>query len=604
MLDDDREQFRGDARRRILLVGGSIGAAFMLLGGRLFYLQVMRGGEYRMLAEDNRITLKPISAPRGRIFDREMRILVENSPDFEVVVIPELTGTLRALLKRLGRYISFTEEDVKHLQQQARRQRSFLPLRLKSHLSWEEVSSIEVRIHEFPGVDLKSQSVRSYPFDSLACHILGYLGEPTFADRKRFSGVIYRSGDLVGKSGVEQRFEERLRGREGVVEMEVNAIGRHVRELHRKPAQSGQDLHLALDIDLQQEAQLALGNNVGAVVALDPNNGEILAMANYPTYNPNQFIRGFSHAEWQEVNANPNRPLINKAIQGVYPPGSTFKVVVALAALLGGKVDPSEQIYCGGSMDKEKQKFYCWRRQGHGSIGLVQAITQSCDVYFYKISERLGIDAIARQARKMGLGVLTGVELDGERAGLIPSRAWKRKRFKTIWYPGETLISGIGQGYVLTTPLQLASMIASVANGGTVYRPSLLRLQSGQAPDIISHMAVPPYHLALLRESLEAVVHAPTGTAAKARPENDIRVAGKTGTSQVVRHKREKSGQLIQSTNAKLQDHALFVCYAPLEKPKIAISVVVEHGGHGGATAAPVAKRVMDLFFAKNGLSA
>lgn len=599
MLDDDREQFRGDAKRRLLLITGGLGVAFTLLGGRLFYLQVMRGGEYRTLAEDNRISLKPILAPRGRIFARDNRILVENSPEFEVVVIPELAGTLRTLLKRLGRFIEFSEEEVKHLLQQARRQRSFLPLRIKSHLSWEEVSSIEVRIHEFPGVDLQSQSVRYYPMKEFASHILGYLGEPSDADRKRFSSILYRSGELVGKNGVEQRFEERLRGREGVVEMEVNAVGRHVRELHRTPAFPGRDLQLALDIDLQQEAQLALGNVVGTLVAMDPNNGEILAMASYPTYDPNQFIRGFSHAQWQALSLDPDRPMLNKAIQGVYPPGSTFKIVVALAALAGGKVDPGEQIFCGGSYVKESQKFYCWRKHGHGSVGLVQAITQSCDVFFYKISERLGIDAIERQARKMGLGAVTGVDLEGERAGLIPSRSWKRKMFKASWYPGETLISGIGQGYVLTTPLQLAGLIATVANGGTVYRPSLLRLQPGQKGDVVAQNNFSPHHLEVVRAGLEAVVHEVGGTGAKARPEGEIRVAGKTGTSQVARHKREKSGQIIKSTNEKLHDHALFVCYAPVDKPRIAISVVVEHGGHGGATAAPLAKRVMDRFFAK-----
>ncbi|MEO5332001.1 MAG: penicillin-binding protein 2 [Magnetococcus sp. YQC-5] len=604
MLDDDREQFRGDARRRLLLVGGGLGAAFMILGGRLFFLQVMRGGEYRMLAEDNRISLKPISAPRGRIFDRDKRILVENNPDFEVVVIPELAGTLRHLLKRLGRFIEFSDEEVKHLIQQARRQRSFLPLRVKSHLSWDEVSSIEVRIHEFPGVDLQSQSVRYYPLNELACHIMGYLGEPSDLDRKRFKRIQFRSGDLVGKSGVEQRFEEVLRGREGMVEMEVNAVGRHVRELHRTPPQTGSDLYLSLDADLQQEAQLALGNEVGSVVAMDPNTGEILAMVSNPTYDPNQFIRGFSHAQWQAMNLDPDRPLINKAIQGQYPPGSTFKIVVALAGLIHGKIDPKETFFCGGSLVKEEQRFYCWRRHGHGSMGLLQAMTQSCDVYFYKLSERLGVDAIERQARRMGLGSVTGVDLEGEKAGLIPSRSWKRKMFKTSWYPGETYITGIGQGYVLTTPLQLANMIATVANGGTVYRPSLLRMQSDRKPEIVYKNTISSYHLDLLREGLEAVVHDPTGTAAKARPEGGIRAAGKTGTSQVVRHKRDKSGQLIKSTNENLQDHALFVCYAPVEKPRIALSVIVEHGGHGGAAAAPVAKRVLDKFFAKYGAEA
>ncbi|MBF0165106.1 MAG: penicillin-binding protein 2 [Magnetococcales bacterium] len=600
MLDDDREQFRGDARRRLLLVGGGLGLGFFFLGARLFHLQVMRGGEYRTLAEDNRISLKPISAQRGRIFDRENRLLVENSPDYEVVVIPELSGSLRMLLKRLSRYIELSEEEIKHLLQMARKQRSFLPLRVKSHLTWEQVGSIEVRIHEFPGVDLQSQSVRSYPFDALACHILGYLGEPSDNDRKRFSRVSFRSGDLVGKSGVEQRFEETLRGREGVLEMEVNAVGRHVRELHRNPPESGEDLQLTLDMDLQREAQEALGGEMGAVVAIDPNNGEILAMVSTPTFDPNQFIRGFTHAQWQEVMNDPNRPLINKAVQGHYPPGSTFKIVTAMAGLVSGKLDPRETVPCGGFLLKEEQRFYCWRRHGHGNVALHQAFTQSCDVYFYKLAERLGIDAIERQARKMGLGGLTGIDLEGERPGLIPSRTWKRKIFKSSWFPGETYITGIGQGYVLTTPLQLAVMVSCMANGGTVYRPLLRKLQPGQEPEVVTRNYFSAHHMEIMRQCLEGVVHDPNGTAYKSRLEG-VRSGGKTGTSQVARHKREKSGQIIKTTNEKLQDHALYVCLAPVDRPRIVVAVIVEHGGHGGSAAAPVAKRVLERFFSKYG---
>ncbi|NGZ04733.1 MAG: penicillin-binding protein 2 [Magnetococcales bacterium] len=601
MLADDREQFRGDARRRLFLVGAGLAACFVVLGGRLFHLQVMRGGEYRTLAEDNRISLKPITAPRGRIFDRENHPLVENIPDFEVVVVPELAGPLRMLFKKLSRHIELSEEEIKHLLNMAKRQRSFLPLRVKSHLTWDEVSSIEVRIHEFPGVDLHNQSVRFYPFDHLACHVLGYLGEPSDADRKRFPNISFRSGDLVGKSGVEQHFEERLRGREGILEMEVNAVGRHVRELHRNPPEPGADLHLTIDAALQREAQEALGEETGSIVAMDPNTGEILAMVSTPTFDPNQFIRGFTHAQWQAVSSDPDRPLTNKAHQGQYPPGSTFKIVTAMAGLIAGKLDPKETVFCPGYLVKEEQRFYCWRRHGHGSVNLHQAMTQSCDVYFYKLAERLGIDTIERQAHKMGLGSATGVELNGERTGLIPSRSWKRKMFKASWYPGETLITGIGQGYVLTTPLQLAVMISTVANGGTVFRPTLLKLESGQHPAVLTRNYFSAYHLDVLRQALESVVYDPTGTAAKARLESGIRVAGKTGTSQVARHRREKSGQIIKSTSKKLQDHALFVCYAPVERPRIAVAVIVEHGGHGGSAAAPVAKRVLEYFFSKSG---
>ncbi|MBF0622573.1 MAG: penicillin-binding protein 2 [Magnetococcales bacterium] len=596
MLEDDLERFRSGARRRLLVLGGLNGVLFVLLGGRLFHLQVMKGGAYRVLAENNRISLQPVSAPRGLILDRFGKILVENSPDYRLAAIPELTGGMRGFLDRVAPILSMSEEDLETVLRQAKRQRSFLPVKVRARLSWEELSRIEAEIYNLPGGMIQVQSIRHYPYDKLAAHVLGYLGEVSESDIRDFHDTRFRSGDLVGKTGTERVYESELRGREGVREVEVNALGRQVRELKLTPAVPGQDLYLTLDTTLQQESEAALAGHSGSVVVMDPRTGEVLVMANQPAYDPNQFIRGFSSKQWKALVSDEDRPLTNKAIQGQYPPGSTFKMAVILAALKENRLTPEDRFTCPGYLDRQDHRFYCWKHRGHGALNLEQAIAQSCDVFFYKIAEKIGIDPIERMARNLGLGSLSGIRLNGEQAGLIPSRAWKRKVHKTIWYPGETLITAIGQGYVLSTPLQLANMTAAIANGGTLYRPALVRPNSGFKPEVLRHSRLNEEHLALIKKGMEKVYYAHSGTARRARPDF-IRAAGKTGTAQVVRHRRQKDGELLQVTERRFMDHALFVCYAPADKPEIVISVVIEHGGHGGATAAPIAKQIMDRYF-------
>jgi penicillin-binding protein 2 len=599
MLDDEHERFQVDARRRLWLVGGGLLGAFSIMGGRLFYLQVMKGGEYRNLAEDNRISLQPISAPRGRIFDRNGHILVDNRPDFRLAVTPELTGNFSGLIERLQPIIQLSSSQLDSIYKRLNRQRSFLPLQIKSQLTWEEVSQIETQIHTLPGVTIQVQTVRDYPQGSSAAHLLGYIGEVNERDEQRFAAIHFRSGDSVGKSGMERQFEVDLRGREGVREMEVNAMGRQIRQLRKVAPRPGEDLQLTIDLGLQQEAEKALVGKSGAVVALDPRNGRVLAMASQPSYDPNQFIRGFSSKEWKKLISDPDRPLGNKAIQGQYPPGSTFKIVVALAAMAEGKIDAKQEFYCPGHITRERHKFYCWKRNGHGQVALVQALAQSCDVFFYKLAEKVGIDAIERQARRLGLGDSTRIGLAGEGSGLVPSRSWKRAMQGLVWYPGETLITAIGQGYLLTTPLQLANMMATIANGGTVYRPTLLNRGEDEVPEVLQWGHINEDHLTLLKKGLSEVVHGRRGTAKRSKPER-VQAAGKTGTSQVVRHKRKESGKIIKSEIDRHQDHALYVTYAPAEpdvEPTLALAVVVEHGGHGSVSAAPIAKKLIDYFF-------
>ncbi|MBF0123976.1 MAG: penicillin-binding protein 2 [Magnetococcales bacterium] len=597
MIENPQEQFRVDVRRRLLLLGGASGLLLVGLGVRLFYLQVLKGGHYRDMANDNRISLHPIPAPRGRIFDRFGVPLVENNPDYVLAVIPELAGDLAQLLSRLQTYTSLSDKTIEVVLRQSRRQRAFLPLKVKSHLTWEELSGIEVHLPSFPGVIIQTRSQRVYPYGVLGAHLLGYLGEVTDIDREQFTQIRFRYGDLVGKNGVERSYEELLRGVEGVRELEINAFGRQVRELHQSAAQPGQDLYLTIDLALQRSCEELFQGQTGAVVVLDVNSFEVLAMVSYPAYDPNEFIRGFTAKQWYVLLNNPGRPLSNKAIQGQYPPGSTFKMVVALAALQEGRITPQDRFFCPGYLMRESQRFNCWRRVGHGSVNLEEAIEQSCDVYFYRLGEKLGIDIIEKYARLFGFGESSGVGLHGERHGLVPSRTWKRKtRKEAIWYPGENLITAIGQGYLTATPLQLACMTAAIANGGTLYRPSMIR-NNAVTPVIRQPVFVRREHINIIKQCMELVVNGEHGTGRAAKPA-EVRVAGKTGTSQVVRQQRHDD----RSDERRFRDHALFVAYAPADRPEIALAIVVEHGGHGGQTAAPIAGKIIDRYFERQRL--
>lgn len=598
MLENDRDIFRLDARRRLLVLGAASGLMLSAVGFRLFHLQLLKGGLYRDMAEDNRISLQPVPAPRGRILDRNGHVLVENNPDHLLSVIPELAGPLSHILEQLRGVVELTDQEFAQVLKQAKRQRSFLPVKVRGHLSWEELSRVLARLDTFPGVIIQNHATRHYPHGVLSAHVLGYLGEVSENDIDSFPGILFRSGDLVGKNGVERLFEENLRGVEGVREMEVNALGREVRELASTPPVAGRDLFLTIDTDLQREAEEALGDKSGAVVALDPRNGEVLVMASRPAFDPNQFIRGLSTQQWHHLARNPDRPLINKAIQGQYPPGSTFKIVTALTGLIEGRINPQQTVLCTGYIEKDNHRYHCWKRGGHGFLDFTQAMAQSCDVYFYRMAEKVGIDAIERTARKMGLGQVTQVSLEGERPGLIPSKAWKKRTQRMPWFPGETYHAAIGQGYVLCTPLQLACMVATVANDGVLYRPTLVRHGEGEEPEVLRQASWPENVMEVLKHALEEVVSGPRGTARLVAP-TTVSAAGKTGTAQVVHQKREESGKVINPNDPRFQDHALFVSYAPTENPELAIAVVVEHGGHGGSAAAPVAKRLIDRYFSR-----
>jgi len=458
---------------------------------------------------------------------------------------------------------------------------------------------------DLPGVLTEVRPLRSYPYDKMAAHLFGYLGEITQHELQsaEFSGE-YRSGDFVGKRGLEKLFEKYLRGVEGERRVEVDVKGRELRILKTQEPKPGNKVYLTLQRDLQRAAESALGEEAGAAVAIDVKTGEVLAMVSRPSFNPAIFARGISGKEWIALLQDPRHPLQDKTIQGQYPPGSTFKIVTALAALKAGVATPSTTVDCQGFLPLGNRDFRCWKKWGHGRTDLKKALKESCDVWFYKVSLDLGIDRIAEMARSLGLGSSLGFPLEGEKPGLIPDRQWKRRRYGVSWYDGETVIASIGQGYVLATPLQLAVMMASVANGGTVLRPQVVsriedldgNILEQMTPDVINEAKLSPEDLKAVRRGIDAVVNEAGGTAWSSRLEG-IKIAGKTGTSQVVKLKDKDDKTAKEEVAYRFRDHALFVGYAPADDPQIALAVVVEHGGGGSHAAAPVAKQIFASYF-------
>lgn len=590
-----------ELRRRIVLTGLGVVGVFGALGLRLYKLQIDEGDRWRSLSENNRIRLQRIAATRGLIYDRNGEPLVDNRASFDVVVVPEDTPDLAGTIVKVCRYLGIEDVNVKALVAAAKTRPPYENLLIKRDVDWGAVMTLETRQLELPGVNLDVGPLRTYPYASVAAHLLGYVGEVSTEELGQ--NPAYRMGDLIGKFGAEKSWESRLRGVPGGQQIEVDALGRKLRVLSRVPQKQGHNMILTIDRRLQAFTEQLMETHDGAVVVLNPNNGEILTLVSKPSFDPNVFARGIKPAEWRALTDHKTRPLNNRAIQGQYPPGSTFKIVTGAAALEEGAVTPFTRIFCGGGYRFANRTYRCWKRGGHGSVDLHRAIVESCDVYFYQVGQRLGVDTIADYAHRFGLGSPTGIALDHEKGGLIPTTEWKRARYNEPWFSGETLSVAIGQGYVLATPLQMANVIATVANGGTRYRPHFVQridTASGETveviePEVLGHASLRKSTLLQLREALRDVVNAPNGTGKKARLET-IEVGGKTGTSQVFKMgKQTKTHHLPKH----LRDHAWFVAFAPVEAPEIAIAVLIEHaGGGGGAMAAPIAHDVADFYFA------
>lgn len=579
-------------------------ATFAILILRLFYLQVMEGGEYRRQSEINSIRLQDIDAPRGLIFDRHGTMLVDNRPSFDLFIVPKDARPIAQTLEKLSRLLHQPVDVLQARLEKNKKHGAYTPVLLDEDIGRDALAAVEVRRYDLPGVVVKVSPKRHYLYHQHAVHLIGYMGEINAEELQRKAYAGCKSGDFIGKFGVEKAFDASLRGVRGGHQVEVNATGQIVRILETVPAQAGRDITLTIDHELQAYAEYLLQEQAGAVVAVDPDNGEILAMASSPSYDPNNFIVGMSRDIWSDLINNPFRPLENKAIQAEYPPASTYKIVTALAGLEEGVIDPETMYYCPGFYKYGNRVYRCWRHAGHGEVNLMQALKQSCDVYFYQVGEALGVEKLAWYAKAHGLGTATGIPVDGEASGLIPTAAWKRKRMGVDWQGGETLSIAIGQGFNLVTPLQMAMLMAAVGNGGIRYKPiiakSMQAVTRGERTvsqrQVAGRLPVSPEHLDLVRQGLWAVVNESRGTAHASRIK-DLDFSGKTGTAQVVGRKPETEGDESEDNdmdnNIFFKDHAWFVAYGPSVDPRIAVAVIVEHGEHGSSAAAPIAREII-----------
>lgn len=561
-----------------------------LLLSYFWYLQVLRGRYYRELAENNRIRTIPIAAPRGPLLDRHGRVLVENRPSFNVLLQAEHIQDTDATVARLARALGVGEAQIR---ERLAKRTPFRPVVVKADASIAEVAAVEARRFELPEARVDVIPLRSYPLAAAAAHALGRVGEVTDRQLQAAEFAELSPGDLVGQAGVELQHNKSLMGQDGRRRVVVNSRGTEVAEAEREPPRDGPSLTLTLDAELQRGMDAALAGLAGSAVALDPASGEVLAMTSLPAYDPNLFSTGIEQTLWNRLSTDPQTPLMNRVIQGQYAPGSVFKIVIAVAALEEGVITPATTIYCPGYLSIYNTVFRCGKATGHGVVDVQKALTHSCNVFFYQLGVRLEIERIARYARRLGLGALTGIDLPHEAPGLIPDGAWKMRQQKQPWYPGETVSVAIGQGAVTTTPLQLARLAAAIANGGKLVRPHLVKqFADGSAPEAaVVDLGFRPETLAIVKAGMAGVVNAP-GTGGRARLP-DVQVAGKTGSAQVVSHARLTRG----AATLAMQPHGWFVAFAPVDDPKIALAVIVEHGGSGGEAAAPVARKVLARFF-------
>jgi len=576
--------------------------------GRTFYLQITQHDYYIQRAENNRISLVPVAPNRGLILDRKGRILAENYSAYTLELARAQPHDLEATLTEVAKLIEITPGELRRFRRLLAESHEFETVPLKSKLTDEEVAILAANRYRLPGAEVKARLFRNYQAGPGMAHVVGFIGRINDRDLKslRESGreQNYRGTVHIGKTGLEQSYETLLHGRTGFDQMETDASGRAVRALSRIPPVPGKDLRLYLDEGLQAVAEHAFGDYMGGLVALDPNTGGVLALVSKPGFDPNLFIDGIDPETWKTLNESPERPMVNRVLRGIYPPGSTIKPFMGLAGLELGVRKPEDTIVDPGyfSLPNSSHQYRDWKRGGHGIVDLRRAIAQSCDTYFYKLAVDMGIDRMHDYLQKFSFGEKTGIDLDGESAGLLPSREWKQRRWKKVWYPGETVIAGIGQGYHLTTPLQLATATAMIANGGKRIEPRLVQAVRDplthvwQPQPVVVHEQLPlkPEDLAVVRQGMLDAMR-PGGTAAAAAAGAPYTIAGKTGTAQVVGIKqgaRYDAGSLSR----KNRDHALFIAYAPAENPTIVVAVMVENGGHGGSTAAPIARAVFDYY--------
>ena len=574
-------------------------AAFVVLIARLLFLQVIEGREFRRLSETNSIRLRSVDAPRGLIYDTHDRLLVDNRPSYDISITVKDADPLDETIQKLSRYTGIDEAQLWERLEKAKGTRAYKPVLLKPDISRDALAAIEVNRWDLPGIVVDVSPRRDYIFSPSSAHILGYMGEINVAELKNKIYSDCRNGDFIGKYGIERAREAWLRGKRGGQQVEVNATGQVVRVLSTVDATPGHNIVLSIDQPLQLTAERLLADQAGAAVAVDPSNGQILAMASSPSFDQNAFISGMSHETWNALISDPLHPLENKAIQAEYPPASTYKIIAAAAGLEEGVIDVGTSFFCPGFLKFGNRTYRCWKKWGHGEVDILKALTESCDVYFYKVGQELGVDRLAWYARGFGLGEPSGVDLDHEASGLVPTAQWKKNRVGVSWQKGETLSVVIGQGFNLTTPLQMALVAAAVGNGGTRYRPRIvktIRTADGKTlyesvPEVIGRLPISAKTLSLVREGLFKAVNDRHGTAWRSRLDG-VGMCGKTGTAQVVGRRDDDA----DGESEPIKDHAWFVAYAPREDPKIAVAVLVEHGEHGSSAAAPVAAEMIRFY--------
>jgi penicillin-binding protein 2 len=595
-------------RLRLIISAGFVLVLLLLLLMRFYYLQVIQREHYHTLAEANRISIAPIVPNRGLIFDRNGEVLAHNYSAYTLEIVPSKVDNLESLINELSTVIEIAPRDRKRFKKLMEESKRFESLPIRTRLSDVEVARFAANRYRFPGVEIKARLFRQYPKGESASHVVGYIGRINDKDLEQLEAnedlANYRGSQSMGKIGIEQSYEKELHGITGFEEMETDAAGRVIRIISRTPPISGNNLMLSLDAKLQEVAEKAFGDRRGALVAIEPSSGDVLAFVSKPGFDPNLFVDGIDSENWDLLNNSIDRPLNNRALRGMYPPGSTFKPFMALAGLELKKRWPQQAISDVGyfSLPGSTHRFRDWKAGGHGIVDLHKSLVVSCDTYYYGLANDLGIDNIFSFTTQFGLGKKTGIDIEGEVAGLLPSQEWKMKRHKQKWYAGDTISVGIGQGYNLATPLQLAFATAILAGNGTAYRPHLVKKVLDNNNEVVREIVTQPLYtlnlnaanLATVRNALIDVTR-PGGTAAAAGAGAAYTFAGKTGTSQVVGMKQGEK-YIENKIQERHRDHALFVAYAPAESPKIALSVLVENGGHGGSTAAPIARLVMDYF--------
>ncbi len=591
--------------KRLLLFSVAAAVFFLFLALRLWYLQIISYERYTERSTRNRTRVLSLAAPRGPIYDRDGILLVDNRPSFTISVMRQDVYNLEALLQNLAEILGTEVPVLEERWQRGSRFPVYRPVPLATDVSRDVMERVLEHSTDLPGVLVEVLPVRDYLEKGSGAHLVGYLGEATEAELGSDLFAELQPGDYVGKLALEKEYEAYLRGKKGQRLVEVDVKGKLLKQLEVDPALPGNKIYLTISRDVQRAADKAFGDQSGAAVALDVKTGDVLAMLSRPTFDPSIFARGIESGEWSQLLKDSRHPLQNKALSGLYSPASTFKMIVALGALREGIANNKRVIDCDGSFSLGEARFRCWKKEGHGKTNLKKALRESCDVWFYQVGLELGIDKLELAAREFGLGAPVGFPLVGEKAGVIPSRSWKRERFNKPWYGGETVIASIGQGYVLTTPIQLAVMAAALANHGDVLQPQIIRkienwdaqLIQESKPQILGHANFSADAWRLIDQGLIAAVNEPHGTGSAARLK-DVKVAGKTGTSQVIRRKsdEEESGEQ-QEVPYRFRAHALFVAYAPADKPEIAVAVVVEHGQHGGSAAGPIAKAMLDSYF-------